>query len=86
MMNLARVVVASAALSLFGGCAQQKETAKPAGMMNSVCVISGEALDAGCPTADYMGNKVGFCCDKCLGKWNKMDDAARQAAVAKLTK
>jgi hypothetical protein len=86
MMNLARVVVAFAALSLFGGCAQQKEHANPTGMVNSVCVISGEALDAGCPTVDYMGNKVGFCCDKCVAKWNKMDDAAHKAAMAKITK
>jgi hypothetical protein len=86
MMTFARVAVAFAALSLFGGCAQQKQDAKSDGMINSVCVVSGEALDADSPTVDYMGNKVGFCCDKCVAKWEKMDDSARKAAMAKVTK
>ncbi len=86
MMTLARVAVAFFALSLLGGCAQQKEHSNQNGMVNSVCVISGEALDANSPTLDYMGQKVGFCCDKCEAKWAKMDDAARKAALAKATK
>lgn len=81
MMTLARVTVVFLALSLFGGCAQQQEHAAPA-LLSSVCVMSGEALDAGCPTSDYMGGKVGFCCDKCQAKWNKLDDAGRQQTFA----
>lgn len=82
MMTLARVVVAFLALSLLGGCAQQKETAAP-GTMNSVCVISGEPIDADSPTSDYMGGKVAFCCEKCQTKWSKLDDAGRKMAVDK---
>jgi len=82
MMTLARVVVAFLALSLLSGCAQQKDTASPA-MLSSVCVMSGEALDGDCPTNDYMGGKVGFCCEKCQAKWNKMDDAGRKMAFEK---
>jgi hypothetical protein len=77
MMTLVRVVVVFFALSLLSGCAQQKEHAAPA-LLSSVCVMSGEALDAGCPTSDYMGAKVGFCCEKCQAKWNKLDDAGRK--------
>ena len=80
MTTLTCVAVAFLALSLLGGCAQQKEAAAPA-MLNNVCVVSGEPLDADSPTSDYMGGKVGFCCQKCQAKWDKMDDGARKMAV-----
>ena len=28
------------------------------------------------------GGKLAFCCDKCLAKWNAMDDAGKKAAFA----
>jgi len=79
MLTLARVAVLFLTLSLLGGCAQQKDHAAPA-LLSSVCVMTGEALDADCPTSDYMGGKVGFCCEKCQTKWNRLDDAARKQA------
>lgn len=86
MKKLSFCSIAFVAAFFLGGCAQQKETA-PAGngMVANVCVVSGETLDASSPTADFQGAKVGFCCDKCLAKWNKLDDAAKKAAVAKVT-
>lgn len=86
MTKIARIVACALGLLLFTGCAgTANDTAKSetaAAMLNSKCVISGEALDASSPTVEYMGGKVGFCCDKCMGKWNGMDDAAKKAAVA----
>lgn len=73
-------------LFLVASCQSQPKAAAGGAAMNSVCPISGEAIEAGSPSVDYMGHKVAFCCDNCVGKWNKMDDAARQAAYAKLTK
>ena len=46
-------------------------------------VVSGEDADGG-PTADYNGTTVHFCCDNCKAKWDRWDDAAKKAAVAKL--
>lgn len=80
MKNLARLVVASLGLFLFAGCASQKTSAPATSLLKTTCVVSGEAVDASSPTADYMGGKVGFCCEKCLAKWNGMDDAGRKAA------
>lgn len=82
MMTLIRVVVVFLALCLLGGCAQEKQTAAPA-VLNSVCVMTGEPIDASSPTSDYMGGKVAFCCEKCQAKWAKLDDAGKQAALAK---
>lgn len=81
MKNLLRTTIASFALLLVAGCASHKEHSTPAvGMLNSKCLVSGEPIEASSPTADYMGGKVGFCCDKCLAKWNSMDAAAKKAA------
>lgn len=85
MMTLVRVVVACAAFSLLGGCAQQKDTAAPA-MLCNVCVVSGEPLEADAPTSDYMEGKVGFCCTKCQRKWDGMSDADKKMAVEKCQK
>ncbi|MFN7589085.1 MAG: hypothetical protein ACK501_08860 [Planctomycetota bacterium] len=45
-----------------------------------MCPVSKEPLKADCPTADYAGTKVGFCCEKCQTKWTTMSDADKKAA------
>lgn len=82
MKNLARIVTVSLSLFLFVGCANQKDSAPAAGLLNSKCVVSGEDVDASSPTVDYNGGKLAFCCDKCVAKWNGMDDAGKKAAFA----
>lgn len=86
MTKFARIMACALGLLLFTGCAGTANDTKKSGtataMLNSKCVVSGEALDASSPTVDYMGGKVGFCCDKCVAKWNGMDDAAKKAAIA----
>lgn len=83
MKNLLRVTLTAASLLLFAGCASQHAAPAPSGMLNTKCAVSGEALDGKGPTVDFMGGKVGFCCDKCAAKWNAMDDAGKKAALAK---
>ena len=89
MKNLLRVAVVALSLTLLGGCANQSDKAA-AKTLNVNCVISGEPVDAKTPTVDYMGGKLGFCCDKCIAKWNAMDEATRKktydAAMAKSAK
>lgn len=86
MKSCFRVLFAPLALAVamsFGGCAQHENQAPVAQMefLNKSCPISGEEIDAKSPTVDYMGGKVAFCCDKCVAKWDKMDEAARKAAL-----
>lgn len=68
------------------GCAQQQDKAPAAGALNTTCPVTGKPVDADF-TADYMGSKVGFCCEKCLAKWNAMDEAGKKATFdAKIKK
>ncbi len=53
--------------------------------IEAICVITGEDATGG-PTAEFMGKTVNFCCDRCVSKWNKMEDNAKKEAVAKLTR
>lgn len=87
MKNLHFTSLAFLTALLLGGCAQHDaKKAAPGGLVANTCVMSGEALDASSPTADFNGSKVGFCCDKCLAKWNKLDDAGKKAKLAEVAK
>ena len=82
MKNLARLAfVCFTSLALIG-CASQKDSAPSTTLLNARCVVSGEPVDASSPTVDYNGGKLAFCCDKCIAKWNAMDDAGKQGAFA----
>jgi hypothetical protein len=84
MKNLIAVAVVALSLTLLSGCANQSDKGAPK-TLNVNCVISGEKGDG--PTVDYMNGKLGFCCDKCVAKWNAMDEATKKktfdAAMAK---
>jgi|688.fasta_scaffold399778_2 hypothetical protein len=68
-------------LVLFAACATRSTTTRSdaPSLLKSGCLISGEAVDADSPSADFAGGKVGFCCKSCLGKWNALDAAGKQA-------
>ncbi|MDO8349229.1 MAG: hypothetical protein Q7T30_03260 [Planctomycetota bacterium] len=77
------VAVALLSVSFLAGCANSVP-AKP--MMNTACPVSGEPASAD-HTVDYRGMKLGFCCDKCITKWNGMDEASQKTAFdASMTK
>jgi hypothetical protein len=78
MKKLLNLVV-PAVLTLFAACSSTVTAAPAPTLLKSNCLVSGEPLKADSPTADYAGGKVGFCCSKCLGKWNGMDDAGKKA-------
>lgn len=86
MKNLLRSLSITTALVLATACSGTKHTTTSATGTAAVCVMSGEALDANSPSSDYMGQKVGFCCDKCQAKWTAMDDAGKKAQFDKMKK
>jgi hypothetical protein len=52
---------------------------------NPKCPVMGTEMEATAPekmTRMYKGMRLGFCCEVCLGKWDKMSDAER-APIAK---
>ncbi len=76
-----KLFVAAFAAVLFTGCTTTEGTAATGAP--TLCVISGEDAEGG-PTAEFDGQTVGFCCNNCKRKWDKMDDGARREAIAKL--
>jgi hypothetical protein len=64
-----------------GACSSTSKQASP-GIMNDTCPYSGNAASTN-HTADYKGGKVGFCCDGCAGRFNKLDEPAKDALMSK---
>jgi hypothetical protein len=51
--------------------------------VNKVCVImNDEPVDPSVASAEWKGEKVGFCCAGCAPKWAKMTPAQKDAALA----
>ena len=83
MKILKNLLAPLAVAIMLAGCA-----GAPAAEMQpslAVCIVSGEDASDG-PTAEYMGQTVNFCCDRCKSKWDGMDAAAQKAAWDKLAK
>lgn len=83
MKILKLVAVSALSACMFVSCAGAP--AVKGGDIEAICVVTGEDATGG-PTAQFMGQTVNFCCDRCASRWNKMDDAAKKAAIAELDK
>jgi len=51
--------------------------------VNANCPIMGDPIEADGGTTIFMGHTVGFCCPKCIPKFDALDDAGKVAALAK---
>lgn len=53
---------------------------------NTMCAVNpNDPVDPAVASAEWKGKKIGFCCNGCVPKWNKMTPAQKDAAVAKVT-
>jgi len=53
-------------------------------IVNPKCPVMGTAMEKAIPekmTRMYKGQRIGFCCEVCLGKWDRMTDAEREPIV-----
>lgn len=79
------------AMSLIAGCDKNKNDGQAAsgknasmGVVNTHCAMRpGSPVNPDAPTAEWKGQKVGFCCPGCLSAWNKLDDAQKAEHLAK---
>jgi transposase-like protein len=70
-------------LAFLGACSSTSKTdGASMGMVNETCPYSGNKASADY-TVDYKGSKVGFCCKGCQARFNKLDDAAKDALLSK---
>ncbi|MGI9012974.1 MAG: hypothetical protein ACR2GY_01850 [Phycisphaerales bacterium] len=88
MSLLSLMLCAPAALAItLGGCQSQNKTnaTQPVsmGVINANCpIMDGHPVSAEAKTTMHKGERIGFCCDGCIGAWNKMSDAEKDAYVA----
>jgi len=96
MTNLLRNILIVASLAALAGCAHNgsankeccdttdKTTAKVT-VVNSVCPIAGDDFETKERSSDLVrqvnGEKVGFCCDTCTAKFDKMSEEKKQAVL-----
>ena len=55
-------------------CCKEKPAAKESStskIWNKVCPVMGEDIDANVATVEYDGKTIGFCCKKCVAKFQK---------------
>jgi len=96
--SLASTVLAAAICTLLAaGCnsadkktAETPKSPQPAqpvkvasmGLVNAKCPIMPSHAAGDKVTADFKGQKVGFCCAGCMPAWNKLTDAEKAAKLA----
>lgn len=92
MKTLLRAAAALLAVSFFAGCASTpsgKECCADAKccadgkctLANAKCPISQDDVKCGDPCVKYQDKCIAFCCEKCVTKWNGMDDAAKAKSL-----
>ena len=52
--------------------------------VNTICPMNPKDEVDPAVTRDFMGTKVGFCCEHCTEKWDTMTDDAKKAALEKI--
>ncbi|MCA8953575.1 MAG: hypothetical protein KDE27_28950 [Planctomycetes bacterium] len=69
----------------FTACASNDAMATPTGadmmVINQGCPLMPEHAVDPDVTVEYMGHKVGFCCEKCVGKWEAWTEEQKTAFV-----
>ncbi len=67
----------------------EKLTSAGSDPVNTHCPIMGGKIDPAkvtpSVTREWRGKKVAFCCPPCTGKWEKLTEEQKQAALAKAT-
>lgn len=80
-MKLIRTSILVVSFLAFAACNSTKGSTNSSTAMNAKCPVSGEALEAGCPTTSFEGQTVGFCCNNCMKKFDGMPAADKKAKV-----
>jgi YHS domain-containing protein len=68
---LSSLLVAAAVLPVFVTSAAEAPAASQPAATNKKCPVSGDDVNPKSKTVQYNGKTVGFCCDDCVGLFNK---------------
>ena len=88
MKHLALSLIAIATLFLSSCKSTDDHADDMAGMatVNATCPVMPENEVDPEVTREFMGKTVGFCCKKCVGKWDEMSDQDKQAKLEAVCK
>ncbi len=67
-------------LFLLGACSSGPAK-PPSGVRNAKCPMSDDILDGKGPTIFYNQATIGFCCEKCVANFAKLDGPTKQAKI-----
>ena len=87
--TLSAILITGAAITFVGcesddsGDMATTQASASMGAINDTCPIMGGDIDPNAMMADFGGTKVGFCCGKCINKWNAWSDTQKRDYVAK---
>ena len=86
MPRITNLLIAVALFASLGCSAKSEELAtkseSPA-FVNANCPIMGSEVEPDGGQTSWNGKEVGFCCGKCVGKFDAMDDSQKQSAIDK---
>ena len=83
-MRVLACVLAVAFVVALGSCQSAPATTSTSAPINANCVINtSKAVNAEC-YVEHNGQKIGFCCNNCKGKFEALSDAEKDACVDKL--
>ncbi|MHC4812922.1 MAG: hypothetical protein ACYTGW_03825 [Planctomycetota bacterium] len=63
---------------------QHDHGAHASAVVNQNCPIMGGPVDTSGATVSYQGHTIGFCCDGCAPKWNKLPAAEKDEHLKKM--
>ena len=80
-----RITTALLGLALLVGCTTHASHEAPE-YVNANCPMMGNPVEEDGGSTEWNGQMIGFCCDKCVAKFEDLDDAGKQAALDKYNK
>ncbi len=81
-MSKTTMAVFAAAALLLGACSgQSTNDAEEIAFLNANCPMMGNPIEAEGEIVSWQGHTIGFCCDGCAPKFEKLSDEEKVAAL-----
>ncbi len=79
-MKLLRTTLVVTSLLIAAACSSTSNTTSGKAM-NATCPVTGKTIATDSPVTTFDGKTIGFCCNNCVGKFNGMPSADKQAKI-----
>lgn len=69
-------------VAVLAGCSPTNSSTAATAPVNTLCPIMGHEVAANGGSTTWNGQTIGFCCEGCLPKWDKLSDEDKAAKLA----